>query len=123
MAWLNIIGLIAALAGIDYSCAQFVLPFLRPAVHAVNLSLMFGFILLTQGLLNHFGVRLVAILNDLSVTVHILGVAVVALALFLFAPKQPVSFLFEAVNSNHRSPYWWAFALGLLAGAVDLYRL
>ena len=33
------------------------------------------FILLTQGLLNHFGVRLVALLNDFSVTVHILGVA------------------------------------------------
>src|SRR5207247_9255002 len=61
-----------------------------------------------------FGVRLVAILNDLSVTVHILGVAVVALALFLFAPKQPVSFLFQAVNSNAHAPYWWAFALGLL---------
>ena len=37
-----------------------------------------------------------------------------ALALFFFAPKQPVSFLFEAVNSNSRAPYWWAFALGLL---------
>jgi amino acid transporter len=35
-------------------------------------------------------------------------------ALFFFAPKQPASFLFDAVNSNGRSPYWWAFALGLL---------
>src|SRR5437899_490463 len=114
VAWFNIIGLIAALAGIDYSCAQFVLPFFGAASTQTNLLLVFGFILLTQGLLNHFGVRLVAILNDLSVTVHILGVALIALALFFFAPKQPVSFLFEAVNSNQRTPYWWAFALGLL---------
>ena len=114
VAWFNIIGLIAALAGIDYSCAQFVLPFFGAASSQSNLLLAFGFILLTQGLLNHYGVKLVAILNDLSVTVHILGVALVALALFFFAPKQPASFLLEAVNSNHRTPYWWAFALGLL---------
>jgi len=56
----------------------------------------------------------VAILNDFSVTVHIAGVAVVVLALFFFAPKQPVPFLFEAVNSNGRPVYWWAFVLGLL---------
>lgn len=114
VAWFNIAGLIAALAGIDYSCAQFVLPFLGLPSTSSNLLAMFGFVLLTQAALNHFGVRLVAILNDVSVTVHILGVAAVVLALFLFAPKQPAAFLFEAVNSNGRSPYWWAFALGLL---------
>lgn len=114
VAWFNIAGLIAALAGIDYSCAQFILPFLDLPSTAANLLAMFGFILFTQAALNHFGVRLVAILNDLSVTVHFIGVAIVVLTLLLFAPKQPVSFLFEAVNSNGRSPYWWAFALGLL---------
>jgi amino acid transporter len=38
----------------------------------------------------------------------------VVLALFFLAPKQPVPFLFQAVNSNGRSFYWWAFVLGLL---------
>jgi amino acid transporter len=114
VAWLNIFGTIAGQAGINYSCAQFVLPFLRLPSSALNLYLMFGFILLTQGILNHFGVRLVAMLNDFSVTVHILGVVAVVAALFLFAPKQPVSFLFQAVNSNGHAPYAWAFCLGLL---------
>src|SRR5262245_26806659 len=61
VACCNIIGLIAALAGIDYSCAQFVLPFFGMASTQLNLLIVFGFILLTQGLLNHYGVRLVAI--------------------------------------------------------------
>ncbi len=114
VAWLNIFGLVAAQAGINYSCAQFVLPFLGvPSSHA-NLLWMFGFILLTQGLLNHYGIKLVAILNDLSVTVHIVGVLVLVAALLFLAPRQPVGFLTEAVNSNGRSPYWWAFVLGLL---------
>ncbi len=114
VAWLNIFGLIAAQAGINYGCAQFILPFLGVASTTRNLFLMFTFILITQGALNHWGVKLVAILNDLSVTVHILGVAVLVGAVLLLAPKQPVSFLLESVNSNGRSPYWWAFVLGLL---------
>jgi amino acid transporter len=69
---------------------------------------------LNQGVLNHFGVRLVAILNDLSVTVHIIGVLIIVGAIFWMAPLQPASFLTTAVNSNGRSPYWWAFLLGLL---------
>src|ERR1700691_2576828 len=114
VAWLNILGLITEQAGINYSCAQFILPFLNISSTPVHLFGMFAFILLTQGILNQYGIRLVAILNDLSVTVHTAGVALVVLPLFFLAPKQPVSFLFQAVNSNGRSFYWWAFVLGLL---------
>jgi amino acid transporter len=114
VAWLNIFGLIAAQAGINYGCAQFILPFLGLDSTTRNLFLMFAFILITQGALNHWGVKLVAILNDLSVTVHIVGVAVLVAALLFLAPKQPVGFLLHGVNSNGRSVYWWAFILGLL---------
>ena len=75
---------------------------------------MFAFTLIVHGLLNHYGVRIVSILNDVSVTVHILGVAAIVVAVFWFAPLQPVSFLAHGVNSNGRSPYLWAFLLGLL---------
>src|SRR6266540_2589448 len=86
-AWLNIIGQIAAIAGIDYGCALF----------------------------NHFGIRLVARLNDFSVTVHIVGVIVIVGALLIFAPKQPASFFFARITSNDEGwPYWWAFIIGLL---------
>ena len=114
VAWFNIFGLIAAQAGINYSCAQFILPLLGLPLTERNLLLMFAFILLNQGLLNHYGVRLVAILNDVSVTVHVIGVAIIVLALFFLAPHQPAAFALQAVNSNGRSPYWWAFLLGLL---------
>lgn len=114
VAWLNIVGLIAAQAGINYSCAQFILPFLNISSTPSHLFTMFAFILLNQGILNHYGIRLVAILNDLSVTVHITGVALVVLALLFMAPKQPLPFLFQPVNSNGQPLYWWAFVLGLL---------
>jgi amino acid transporter len=114
VAWFNIFGLIAAQAGINYSCAQFILPFAGIPATPLNLYLAFAFIMVSQGLLNHFGLGLVAKLNDTSVVVHIAGVFAIVAALFWFAPLQPVSFLTEALNSNGRSPYWWAFLLGLL---------
>jgi amino acid transporter len=114
VASLNIIGLIAAQAAINYSCAQFILPFLGLPSSTRNVFLMFAFTLLVHGLINHYGVRLVAILNDVSVTVHVLGVVAIVAAVFWFAPLKPVGFLLKPVNSNGRSPYVWAFLLGLL---------
>ena len=114
VAMLNIVGLIAAQAGINYSCAQFILPFLGISATPVHLFLMFAFILINQGVLNHFGVRIVAMLNDLSVSVHIIGVIALVAAIFWMAPLEPVGYLARGFSSAGRSPYWWAFLLGLL---------
>jgi amino acid transporter len=114
VAWLNIFGLMAGQAGISYSCAQFILPFFRIPSSYANTLLMFGVILLSQALLNHYGIRLVAVLNDCSVAVHLAGVLAIVLGLFLLAPRQPAAFLLQPVHSGGRFPYWWAFILGLL---------
>src|SRR5205085_8986632 len=80
-----------------------------------NLLLVYAAILLSHALINHYGIRLVARLNDLSVAVHILGIIVIIGALGLFAPKQPASFFFERVTHNPSNwPYWGAFIIGLL---------
>ena len=113
VASLNIIGLIAALAGINFSAAQFVLPFLGISPSSSHVFLTFAFTLVVHGLINHFGVRLVALLNNTSVVVHIIGVFAIAGVLFWFAPRQPVSFLVSGASSSGH-PYAWAFLLGLL---------
>jgi amino acid transporter len=113
VASLNIVGLIAALAGINFSAAQFVLPFLGISPSTSHVFLMFAFTLVVHGLINHFGVRLVALLNNTSVVIHIVGVFAIAGILFWFAPRQPVSFLASNANSSGH-PYAWAFLLGLL---------
>lgn len=117
-AILNIVGLTAALAAIDYGCAQFLAPILGlRASHAV-LLLVYGLILASHGLINHLGIRWVAWLNDLSVSVHILGVVVLMGALWIFAPKQPLRFLLTpASTSTLHAPYAWLFMLGLLQAA------
>lgn len=114
-AWFNIIGQIATIAGIDYGCALFITPLIGIDSSKQNLLIVYAVILLSHAMINHFGIRLVAWLNDFSVTVHIIGVVVIVGALFLFAPKQPLGFFFARLTSNTEGwPYWWAFIIGLL---------
>ena len=117
-ALLNIVGLITVLAGIDYGCAQFLAPILGLAASTRVLLVTYGLLLASHGLINHYGIRWVAWLNDLSVSVHILGVLVLIGALWFFAPKQPLSFLLSRTSSSTiHAPYAWLFLLGLLQAA------
>src|ERR1041385_7513946 len=59
-AWLNLIGLIAAIAGIDYGCAQFMAPLLGLPETSANFMIIFAVLLLSHALLNHVGIRTVA---------------------------------------------------------------
>ncbi len=113
VASLNIVGLVAALAGVNFSAAQFVLPFLDISPSFTHVFEMFAFTLVVHGLINHFGVRLVALLNNTSVVIHVIGVFAIAGMLFWFAPHRPVSFL-ASVGHSSGHPYAWAFLLGLL---------
>ena len=115
-AWFNIIGLVAAVAGIDYGCALFLVPILGIESKTSTLLVAYGLLLFSHASINHFGIRWVAWLNDFSVTVHMLGVSVLIGALWVFAPKQPAGFLFTATSWSPpvRGPYIWLFLLGLL---------
>src|SRR3989475_8919927 len=72
-AWINIAGLVATIAGVDYGCAQFVTPLVGLSSSTRTVLLVYALILISHALINHYGIRLVAWLNDFSVTVHIAG--------------------------------------------------
>ncbi|MBI1784525.1 amino acid permease, partial [Candidatus Sumerlaeota bacterium] len=114
-AWLNLIGLVAAITGIDYGCAQFMAPLLGMKEETRSYMIIFGILLLSHAILNHVGIRAVARLNDFSAIYHVAGVAIVVIALAFFAPKQPVSYLFtKTFTTMGDHPYWYAFLTGLL---------
>jgi amino acid transporter len=114
-AWFNIVGNLTVLAAIDYGCAQFVIPLLGLQATTRNLLLVYAGVLVSQTLINIYGIRLVAWLNDFSVTVHIIGVIIIVGAILFFAPKQPVRFFFTTVTHNEQGfPYWLAFIIGFL---------
>src|SRR4051794_12213884 len=118
--WFNFLGQVAVTAGIDFGAAFFLNAFLdlqfgfdaRPW-HTV---LLFALILLVHGLLNTFGVRLVALLNDISVWWHILGVLIIV-GVLAFVPDQhqSASFVFgHFVNNTGWGSTLYVVLLGLL---------
>ncbi len=118
--WFNLLGQVAITAGIDYGFAFFFTYFLNMTtgypITPGYILIVYAGILAVHGLLNTFGVRLVAFLSDVSVWWHLLGVLVIA-AVLVFVPAHhaPASFVFtKFVNLSgfHALPY--VFFIGLL---------
>lgn len=113
-AAINIVGQIAIVAAIDFGCANELAPTLGLSSTAAKMTLL-AIILLSHALINAFSVQVVAILNDFSATVHIVGVLVIVVALFAFGRAQPLSFL---VNTSFTSRPDNDHTLGFLGGLV-----
>jgi amino acid permease (GABA permease) len=118
--WFNFLGQVAVTAGIDFGAAFFLNAYLdlqfgfdaRPW-HTI---LLFGLILLLHGVLNQFGVVLIARLNNISVWWHLIGVAVIVAALtFIPAQHQSPSWVLTTfVNETGWSSTLYVVLLGLL---------
>jgi amino acid transporter len=119
-AWINLIGQIGIVAGIDYSVALFADPLLGSVFgydSTITTTLIaFTIILLTHGIFNHIGIKIVARLNDFSAWYHIaiVAVLVVTLAFFTKGGLNGVDYLFHVGETFSDKPYMFAFLIGLL---------
>jgi amino acid transporter len=93
--WFNLLGQLGITAGIDFGLAAFVAAFMHIAfnVEVTRLILVgtYTAVLAIHGLMNTFGIRLVALLNDVSVWWHVAGVLVIFGILFV-VPDHHTSF-------------------------------
>ena len=118
--WFNFLGQVAVTAGIDFGAAFFLNALLdlqwgydtRPW-HTI---VLFAAILLLHGVLNQFGVRLVAVLNNVSVWWHIIGVLIIVSVLaFVPSHHQSASWVFgHFVNNTGWGSKFYVLLLGLL---------
>jgi amino acid permease (GABA permease) len=118
--WFNFLGQVAVTAGIDFGAAFFINAFLN-LQFGLGLApwetiVIFGLVLLLHGLLNQFGIKLVSLLNDISVWWHITGVLIIV-GVLVFAPShhESASFVFTKFVNNtgwHSSLY--VVLIGLL---------
>jgi len=119
--WFNFLGQVAVTAGIDFGCAFFINALLdiqwgfsdTVPWHTI---VIFAAVLLLHAVLNQFGVRLVAVLNNVSVWWHIIGVLVIVGVLaFEPAKHQSASFVFtHFVNNTGWHSTLYVLLLGLL---------
>ena len=88
--WFNLLGQVAITAGIDFGLSAFVCAFMGIAfdVEITKLILIFTYtvVLAIHGLLNTFGVRLVALFNNISVWWHVAGVVIILGMCIALAP-------------------------------------
>ena len=123
--WFNFLGQVAVTAGIDFGAAFFVhalltLVFNLSDAHWVTV-VIYAIILFVHGLLNQFGIRLVALLNDVSVWWHILGVIIIVAVLALVpSHHQSASFVFGHFN-NGTGLAWGTFYIVLIGLLLAQY--
>src|ERR1700736_6542975 len=117
--WFNFLGQVAVTAGIDFGAAFFINALLNlvwgvSTAHWVTI-LIFAVVLFVHGLLNQFGIRLVALLNDVSVWGHIIGVIIVAVLAFVPSKHASASYVFSGiVNNTGWHSTFYVLLLGLL---------
>jgi amino acid transporter len=122
--WFNLIGQIAITAGIDYGAAIFadaLLNLLWPGTFKSTpheIIYVYAAILALHALMNIFSVTLVAILNDISVWWHVLGVTIIVGFLVLKPDNhQSVGTVFSKTINNSGFSHtwlWFVLLLGLL---------
>ncbi len=121
--WFNLMGQVGITAGIDFGLAFFTTALLHLWFNYPTspgyVILVYGIVLFLHGLLNTFGVRLVALLNDISVYWHIIGVLIIFGVLFIIPDKHP-SWSFVFTHFENRTGFSfpgisiYVFLIGLL---------
>jgi amino acid transporter len=116
VGWFNFVGQVAVTAGIDFGLAFFINAFLNIAFGVSTAPpvtiLIFAIVLFIHGLLNTFGIRLVTLLNDVSVWWHIVGVAAIVLVTVVLNQHAKTdigtvfSTFFNGTGSGGDNPQW-----------------
>jgi amino acid permease (GABA permease) len=118
--WFNLLGQVGVTAGIDFGLALFADALLNALFQYPStpgwIVLIYAVVLFLHGLLNTFGVGVVALLNDISVWWHLIGVAIIFIVLFFVpAHHQSVSYIFtNFVNNTGFGNSYYVFLIGLL---------
>ena len=128
--WFNVIGLIAVVASVDYACATFaanlfvlwdlnLIVDFRGAVELDEIFVLFLIIMGLHALINIYSSHLVALFNNISVGVHVVGVAIIILILIIVPDRhQSADFVFtDTINNSGFSDgsnsnfFFWFYVL------------
>lgn len=133
--WFNLLGQVAVTTGISFACANFlstVAEFGTSFVPTPKTTIgIYAAVLISQGLINTFGVHLLKYLNNASIWWHSLGTTSVVIAILARAPKhQSANFVFRTfidgtgVNGNEgwgtRASHAYVCVIGILMAQYTL---
>ena len=97
--YFSLLGWLACTAGIEFGLGVFLASYLGFDPSNIRIVLWITIIIVfLHSLINIFGIRIVAWFNDLSVNIHIIGVAVLAGLLLIFGQRNSLSSVFDTGN-------------------------
>ncbi len=134
--WFNFLGQVAVTAAIDFGAATFISSLLNlwfsMSLSKEHVFIVYSVIIVLHGLINTFGVRLLAMINNISAWWHMGGVLVIVLVL-IFIPDHHKSLSFVFTDTENFSGFqghsfanpvfWFVFGIGLLDVPVHDHRL
>jgi amino acid transporter len=132
--WFNLIGQIGVIASVDFALSNFILLSINmfgdgnsPTIEINRWSVFITYllVLLVHGLLNTFGVNLVKVLGDVSVWWHVIGVAVIFVALFAFAgdDRSGLGIMFDYENLTGWDFPWVGLYVSMLGLLLAQYTI
>jgi amino acid transporter len=121
--WIMIVQFITGMAGVAYALASYLVPFFGLSNSNRNVVIATVATLVVAALINHFGIRLASMVNDVSVIAEILGTVLIGfllLGLALIRKTHPISFLFTYPHQTSVGAYLIAF---LTASLMSVWTL
>ncbi|KAI6021042.1 amino acid/polyamine transporter I [Pisolithus marmoratus] len=133
--WFNLLGQVAVTTGISFACANFLSTVAELGTSFVPSPKttigIYAAVLVSQGLINTFGVHLLKYLNNVSIWWHSLGTTSLVIAVLVRAPKhQSANFVFRTfidgtgVNGNEgwgtRASHAYVCIIGILMAQYTL---
>jgi amino acid transporter len=121
--WIMIIQFITGMAGVAYALASYLVPFVGLSNSNRNVVLATTATLIAAALINHYGIRLASLVNDVSVIAEILGSVLIGfllLGIALIRKIHPISFLFTYPHHTTAGTYLIAF---LTASLMSVWTL
>jgi len=121
--WMMIVQFITGMPGVCYALANYLVPYLRLEGSNRNVVLVTVGVLVLIALINHFGIRLASLVNNLSVGAEILGTVLIGallLVVALWRHTHSWTFLFAHPAQPGRLGYVGAFAFSSLMSAWTL---
>jgi amino acid transporter len=121
--WIMIVQFITGMAGVAYALASYLVPFFGLPNSNRNVVIATMATLVAAALINHYGIRLASLVNDVSVIAEILGTVLIGfllLGIALIRKTHPISFLFTYPHQATTGAYLIAF---LTASLMSVWTL
>lgn len=120
--WIYLVALLATIASVDFGGAPYIAQLMgMDAKNQALLILITAVMVILQTLINAFGVKLTALVNNIGMIAEIVAMIVLAIALFTVGVHHTFSFTFDTAQTAGTGSYLPVFLAAMLTSTWVLF--